>query len=366
MSTTVNIINSIDIVVIKGILLAMKLSIHPPASLARFTALGALLLLGSLSEARAAVNLLNVSYDPTREFYQDVNQVFSQLWKQSNGIDVIIKQSHGGSGKQARSVIDGLEADVVTLALEYDVQAIAENSRLLARDWRGRLPNNSAPYTSTIVFVVRANNPKQIKDWDDIVKPGVTIVVPNPKTSGGARWAYLAAYGYALKKYDNDPEKAKIFLQKLFRQVPILDTGARGATTTFIQRGIGDVLLSWENEALLALKEGGGGGKFQIVHPSISILAEPSVAWVDKNVQKHGTLRVAEAYLRFLYTDAGQELAAKHYYRPRNAAILAKHQQTFPELKLFTIDELFGGWQKAHKAHFAEGGLFDQLYRPTR
>ena len=312
-----------------------------------------------------AVSLLNVSYDPTREFYQEINTAFASDWKQKTGVELTIKQSHGGSGKQARSVIDGLQADVVTLALAYDINAIAQNARLLPPDWATRLPNNSSPYTSTIIFLVRANNPKKIQEWDDLVKPGVTIVVPNPKTSGGARWAYLAAYGYGLRHYQNDPEKAKIFLQKLYKQVPVLDSGARGATTTFAQRGIGDVLIGWENEALLALKEA-GPGKFEVIRPSVSILAEPPVALVDKNVDKHRTRKEAEAYLQFLYSQPGQEIAARHFFRPRNQEVLKKHPDLFPAMELFTIDEVFGGWQKAHKAHFAEGALFDQLLRANR
>ncbi|HUR47454.1 MAG TPA: sulfate ABC transporter substrate-binding protein [Candidatus Saccharimonadales bacterium] len=314
------------------------------------------------SAAPKPATLLNVSYDPTRELYTDINNVFIQDWKKKTGQEVTIKQSHGGSGKQARAVVDGLQADVVTLALAYDVDVLAERGRLLPADWQKRLPNNSSPYTSTIVFLVRKGNPKQIKDWDDLVKPGVGVIAPNPKTSGGARWNYLAAYGYALKKNNNNHEAAKEFVGKLYRNVPVLDTGARGATTTFAQRQIGDVLLGWENEAILALKEL-GKGEFELVTPSTSILAEPPVSVVDKVAKRHGTEAVAKAYLEFLYTEAGQEIAAKHYYRPRNEAIGKKYDTQFPKLNLFTIDEVFGGWQKAQKTHFSDGGVFDQIYR---
>jgi sulfate/thiosulfate transport system substrate-binding protein len=308
----------------------------------------------------AAVELLNVSYDPTRELYQDVNAAFAKAWKGKTGQDVDIQQSHGGSGKQARSVIDGLEADVVTLALAYDVDAIA-NSGLLPKNWQTRLPANSAPYTSTIVFLVRKGNPKKIKDWDDLAKPGVAVISPNPKTSGGARWNYLAAWGYALKKYGNDQKKAKDFVQRIYKNVPVLDTGARGATVTFVERGIGDVLIAWENEAILAVKDI-GKGKFDIVAPSVSILAEPPVAVVDKVANKHKTAAVAKAYLDFLYTPEGQEIAARHYYRPRSQTVAAKYAAQFPKVALFTIDELFGGWTKAQQTHFADGGVFDQIY----
>lgn len=312
--------------------------------------------------AGSSVELLNVSYDPTRELYQDVNEHFAQYWKTKTGQTVTIKQSHGGSGKQSRSVIDGLEADVVTLALAYDIDAIAQYG-LLPADWQKRLPDNSSPYTSTIVFLVRKGNPKQIKDWDDLVKPGISVITPNPKTSGGARWNYLAAWGYALKKHNGDEKKAQEFVTALLKNVPVLDSGARGATTTFVERGIGDVLLAWENEAYLAINEL-GKDKFEIVNPSVSILAEPPVAVVDKNVDKHNTRQVAEAYLQFLYSKEGQELAAKHYYRPRSEEVRKAHQAEFPDIELFTIDEVFGGWEKAQKIHFADGGVFDQIYQP--
>jgi sulfate/thiosulfate transport system substrate-binding protein len=315
--------------------------------------------------APKAVTLLNVSYDPTRELYQDVNTAFAKYWQQKTGDKVTVKQSHGGSGKQARSVIDGLDADVVTLALAYDIDAIAEKGKLLPADWQKRLPNNSAPYTSTILFLVRKGNPKGIKDWDDLVKPGVSVITPNPKTSGGARWNYLAAWGYALKKNNGDEKKAREFVAALFKNVPVLDTGARGATTTFVQRGIGDVLIAWENEAILSLKEL-GPGQFEIIAPSVSILAEPPVAVVDKVVSRHGTKAVAQAYLEYLYSPEGQEIAAKHYYRPRMEAVAQKHAADFPKLNLFTIDEVFGGWQKAQKTHFNDGGTFDQIQQANR
>jgi sulfate/thiosulfate-binding protein len=315
---------------------------------------------GAPLEAQGAVKLLNVSYDPTRELYQDFNAAFARHFKAQAKQDVTVQQSHGGSGKQARSVIDGLEADVVTLALAYDIDAVA-NSGLLPKNWQTRLPNNSAPYTSTIVFLVRKGNPKKIHDWDDLVRPGLSVITPNPKTSGGARWNYLAAWGYALGKYGNDANKAKDFVRRLFQNVPILDTGARGSTVTFVERGIGDVLIAWENEALLAAREI-GKGKFDIVSPSVSILAEPPVTVVDKVANKHKTAAVAKAYLEYLYTPEGQEIAAKHYYRPRNPAVAAKYAAQFPQLKLFTIDQLFGGWSKAQPAHFADGGVFDQIY----
>jgi sulfate/thiosulfate-binding protein len=309
------------------------------------------------------ITLLNVSYDPTRELYADVNSAFAEQWKkQHNGQELTIKQSHGGSGKQARAVIDGLQGDVVTLALAYDIDALAERGRLVPADWQKRLPNNSSPYTSTIVFLVRKGNPKGIKDWEDLVKAGVSVISPNPKTSGGARWNYLAAYGYALKKNNGDEAKAKAFVAALFKNVPILDTGARGATTTFIQRGIGDVLVGWENEAILAMNEL-GKGEYELVMPSVSILAEPPVTWVDRVVKRRGTEAAAKAYLEFLYTDAGQEIAARHYYRPRNVTIAKKHENQFPKVNLFTIDEVFGGWQKAQKTHFGDGGIFDQIYQ---
>jgi len=311
------------------------------------------------------LKLLNVSYDPTRELYEDFNKAFIKYWQEKAGQTVTIQQSHAGSGKQARSVIDGLEADVVTLALAYDIDAIAEKGRLVPVDWQKRLPNNSSPYTSTIVFLVRKGNPKGIKDWDDLVKPKRSVVTPNPKTSGGARWNYLAAWAYALRKNNNDEQKAREFVTALFRNVPVLDTGARGATTTFVQRGIGDVLLAWENEALLAIKEL-GKGEFEIVAPSLSILAEPPVTWVDRVVNRHGTRAVAEEYLKYLYTPEGQEIAAKHYYRPRLDTVAQKYGDFFPKMTLITIDEVFGGWQKAQKAHFSEGGIFDQIQRSQR
>jgi sulfate/thiosulfate-binding protein len=310
------------------------------------------------------IKLLNVSYDPTRELYQDVNAAFAKQWHEKTGDTVDIQQSHGGSGKQARSVIDGLEADVVTLALAYDIDAIADKAKLIDKDWQKRLPDNSTPYTSTIVFLVRKGNPKGIKDWDDLVKPGVSVVTPNPKTSGGARWNYLAAWGYALKKNNNDQAKAKEFVTKLFQNVKILDTGARGATTTFVQRGIGDVLIAWENEAFLSLKE--SGDKFELVAPSISILAEPPVAVVDKVAKRHGTEAAAKAYLEFLYSPEGQEIAAKNFYRPRSEAVAQKYADKFPKLTLFTIDEVFGGWQKAQKTHFDNDGIFDQIQSDNR
>src|SRR3954462_14558371 len=298
------------------------------------------------------VTLLNVSYDPTRELYQDFNQQFARYWKEKTGQDVTVRQSHGGSGKQARAVIDGLGADVVTLALAYDIDQIAEKGELLPANWQSRLPNNSAPYTSTIVLLTRKGNPKGIKDWGDLTKPGVSVITPNPKTSGGARWNYLAAWAWALRQPGGNEAKAKDFVSRVYKNVPVLDAGARGSTTTFVERGIGDVLIAWENEALLAIKEL-GPGKFEVVAPSISILAEPPVAVVDKMANKHGTREVAQAYLEYLYTDAGQEIAAKHFYRPRNAAIAAKYQSQFPSVKLVTVDEAFGGWKKAKATHFA-------------
>jgi len=310
--------------------------------------------------ARADQTLLNVSYDPTRELYKEFNTAFAAEWKKRTGETVTINTSHGGSGKQARSVIDGLEADVVTLALAYDIDAIAENGGLLNKDWQSRLPNNSSPYTSTIVFLVRKGNPKGIKDWGDLVKEGVQVITPNPKTSGGARWNYLAAYGWALDQNGGDEAKARDYLKKLFANVPVLDTGARGATTTFVQRGIGDVLLAWENEAFLSVKEL-GADKLEIVVPPKSILAEPPVAVVDKVVDKRGTRKVAEAYVQFLYTPTGQELAAKHFYRPRDPALARQHAANFGKVELFDISR-FGGWATAQKTHFADGGVFDQVY----
>ncbi|MBU3644028.1 MAG: sulfate ABC transporter substrate-binding protein [Candidatus Methylopumilus sp.] len=316
----------------------------------------------SLSAFAAEVTLLNVSYDPTRELYQDFNVAFAKYWQAKTGDTVTIKQSHGGSGKQARSVIDGLSADVVTLALSYDIDEISAKGRLIPKEWQKRLPHNSSPYTSTIVFLVRKGNPKKIKDWDDLVKPGVSVITPNPKTSGGARWNYLAAWAYALKQNNNSDAKAKEFLTKLFKNVPVLDTGARGATTTFVERGIGDVLLAWENEAFLAQKEL-GPDKFEIVVPSLSILAEPPVTVVDKVVDKRKTRAVATAYLEYLYTEEGQEIAAKNYYRPTLQSVAAKYEKFFPKVNLIKVDDVFGGWQKAQRTHFADGGTFDEIYQ---
>jgi sulfate/thiosulfate-binding protein len=309
------------------------------------------------------VKLLNVSYDPTRELYQEYNDAFAKYWKGKTGDDVVVSQSHGGSGKQAQSVINGLEADVVTLALAYDIDAISSQAKLLPANWAEKFPNNATPYTSTIVLLVRKGNPKNIQNWDDLVKPGVTAVVANPKTSGGARWAYLAAYAYALETYNHDDAKARDFIKQVYKHVPVLDSGARGATVTFAQRGIGDVLLAWENEAHLAQKEF-GNDKFDIITPPLSILAEPPVAVVTKNAKRHGTTEVAKAYLDYLYSDEGQEIAAKNFYRPRNEAIAAKYAGNFTQLKLVTIDQEFGGWTKAQATHFADGGVFDQIFQP--
>jgi len=308
------------------------------------------------------VELLNVSYDPTRELYEVENAAFAKQWKEKTGEELVVKQSHGGSGKQARAVIDGLDADVVTLALAYDVDAVAK-AGLVAPDWQKRFAHNASPFTSTIVFLVRKGNPKGLKGWDDLVKPGISVVTPNPKTSGGARWNYLAAWAYALKKNGGQEEKAKEFVRALYKNVPVLDSGARGSTTTFVERGIGDVLLAWENEAFLAVEQL-GKGKLEIVVPAASILAEPPVAIVEKNVAKHGTKALAEAYLGFLYTPEGQEIAAKSFYRPRDPKIAAKHSGKFPQLELFTVDGVFGGWTKAHASHFADGAIFDQIYTP--
>jgi len=313
--------------------------------------------------APGPVKLLNVSYDPTRELYQNFNAAFAKYWKAKTGVDLQIQQSHGGSGAQARSVLDGLQADVVTLALAYDVDVLADKGKLLPKNWQSRLPNNSTPYTSTIVFLVRKGNPKKIKDWEDLVRPGVGVITSNPKTSGGARWAYLAAWGYELKK-TGDENKARDFVTRLYRNVPVLDTGARGATTTFVQRGIGDVLLSWENEAYLAMNEL-GKDKFEVVVPAISVLAEPPVSVVDKVAAKHGTTEIAKAYLEYLYTDEGQEIAAQNFYRPRSEKVAAKYAKQFPKIELFTID-LFGGWTKAQQTHFSDGGVFDKIYTPGR
>jgi sulfate transport system substrate-binding protein len=318
---------------------------------------------GSTTAGRGAMELLNVSYDPTRELYQEFDGAFVKAWHDKTGETVSFRQSHGGSGSQARAVIDGLQADVVTLALAYDIDAIAK-AGLIAPNWQSRLPQNSAPYTSTIVFLVRKGNPKGIRDWADLVKPGVSVITPNPKTSGGARWNYLAAWGYALRQPGGDEQAARRFVTQLFANVPVLDSGARSATNTFVQRGMGDVLLAWENEAYLALDETDGG--VEIIAPSVSILAEPPVAVVDQVVDKRGTRAAAEAYLRFLYTPVGQELAAKHHYRPRDPEVATKHAAMFAQLELFKIDDVFGGWQKAQEAHFADGGTFDQIYKPGR
>ena len=332
----------------------------------RFSVVRRLALLGTVALAAGAVQakdltLLNVSYDPTRELYVDFNKAFAAHWKARTGDSVAVKQSHGGSGKQARSVIDGLEADVVTLALAYDIDALSERAKLLPADWQKRLPHNSAPYTSTYIFLVRKGNPKGIKNWDDLVKPGVSVITANPKTSGGARWGYLAAYGFALKQPGGDDAKAREFVSKLFANVPVLDSGARGSTVTFAERGVGDVLLAWENEAHLSLKEF-GADKFDIVYPPQSILAEPPVAVVDKNADKHGTRELATAYLEYLYTPEGQDIAARNFYRPIDAGVAARYAKQFPKIGLFTIDEVFGGWTKAQKTHFADGGVFDQIY----
>ena len=324
--------------------------------------LAALLSVGLAGQALADVTLLNVSYDPTRELYQDFNAAFAKYWKNRSNETVTIKQSHGGSGMLARSVIDGLEADVVTLALAYDVDALHEKGKLIPADWQKRLPHNAAPYTSTIVFLVRKGNPKKIRDWNDLARPGVEVITPNPKTSGGARWNYLAAWGYALKQPGGNDATAKDFVKKIFGNVKVLDSGARGSTTTFVERGIGDVLIAWENEAYLALKEL-GPDKFELVTPSLSILAEPPVAVVDKVVDKRGTRKVATAYLEYLYSPEGQTIAGDNYYRPRDARIAARYAKQFAPVKLFTIDEVFGGWTNAQKAHFADGGIFDQINR---
>jgi sulfate transport system substrate-binding protein len=318
------------------------------------------LTLTTLSVNAADVSILNVSYDPTRELYQDYNEAFAKYWKAKTGDNVKVQQSHGGAGKQARAVIDGLEADVATLALSYDIDQFYEKARLIPADWQKRLKNNSSPYTSTIVFLVRKGNPKKIKDWDDIVKPGISVITPNPKTSGGARWNYLAAWAYALKHNNNDEAKAKEFVTKLYKNAPILDSGARGSTTTFVERGIGDVLLAWENEAYLATKEL-GPDKVEIVVPSLSILAEPPVTLVDKYAKKHGTEKVAQAYLEYLYSEEGQEIAAKNYYRPSLESVAKKYANQFAKVNLIKIDDVFGGWQKAQKTHFNDGGVFDEI-----
>lgn len=307
------------------------------------------------------ITLLNVSYDPTRELYEDYNKAFAKYWKDKTGDDVTINLSNGGSGKQARAVIDGLDADVVTLGLAYDINAIAEKSGLLPKNWQTLLPNNSTPYTSTIVFLVRKGNPKNIQDWDDLAKPGISVITPNPKTSGGARWNYLAAWGYALKKFNGDEDKVKAFVGAIYKNVPVLDSGARGSTTTFVERGIGDVLIAWENEAYLAVNEL-GQGKFDIVIPSISILAEPPVAVVERDADRHGTNKVSEEYLKYLYSDEGQEIIAKHYYRPRNPQIAQKYADVLKPVNLFTLEDVFGSWKAAQKKHFADKGTFDQIY----
>jgi sulfate/thiosulfate-binding protein len=324
---------------------------------------GMVLSLLPLSGFAEPIRLLNVSYDPTRELYQEFNQAFVRYHKASTGKDVVIDQSHGGSGKQARSVIDGLAADVVTLALAADIDALYRHGNLIPEDWQKRLPNNSSPYTSTINFLVRKGNPKSIKDWGDLIKPGIQVITPNPKTSGGARWNFLAAWGYALKKNGNDEGKARDFITRLYKNVPVLDSGARGATTTFVQRGLGDVLIAWESDAFLSLKEF-GPDKFEIVNPTISILAEPPVSIVDKVVDQKGTRDAATEYLQYLYSPEGQEIAAKNYYRPRLPEVFAKYASQFPKIQLFTIDEVFGGWTKAQKTYFDDGGVFDQIYQP--
>jgi sulfate transport system substrate-binding protein len=328
--------------------------------LSKFITTAIWLLSATISAYAGESTLLNVSYDPTRELYQDFNKSFAAHWKSKSGEELKIKQSHGGSGKQARAVIDGLQADVVTLALAYDIDEIASRG-LIAKDWQKRLPHNSSPYTSTIVFLVRKGNPKKITDWHDIARPGISVITPNPKTSGGARWNHLAAWGYALKQPGGNEKSAQEFLAKIYKNVPVLDSGARGATTTFIERGIGDVLLTWENEALLAIKEL-GPDKVEIVAPSQSILAEPPVAVVDKVVERRGTRKQAEAYLQYLYTEEGQEIAAQNYYRPTNEKISKKYASQFPKVKLITVEEIAGNWAKAQKTHFSDGGIFDQIY----
>lgn len=336
---------------------------HPAPKRLRLILAGALMLAGSAATARQ-IQLLNVSYDPTRELYRDVDAAFARTWKAQTGDVVTIKQSHGGSGSQSRAVIDGLPADVVTLALAADIDAIAERAHALPADWQARLPHNSAPYYSTIVFLVRKGNPKGIKDWDDLVKPGIKVITPNPKTSGGARWNYLAAWGYAQRRYGS-VEGARDYMTKLFHNVPVLDSGARGATTTFVQRGQGDVLLAWENEAFLAVNQL-GKGKFDIVTPSVSVLAEPPVALVDRVVDKKGTRAAADAYLKFLYTPAAQDIIARNYYRPRDPAVAARYRARFPNVPLFTIDRNFGGWKRVQAAHFSDNGMFDQVFEAAK
>jgi len=330
--------------------------------LRRFLALlAATAALAAVGAAQAQTTLLNVSYDPTRELYQDYNAAFAKYWKTRTGETVTIRQSHGGSGKQARSVIDGLQADIVTLALAYDIDALYHNGKLLAADWQKKLPNNASPYTSTIVFLVRKGNPKRINDWPDLARQGIEVITPNPKTSGGARWNYLAAWGFALKQPGGSDETARAFVQKIYANTRVLDSGARGSTTTFVERGIGDVLIAWENEAYLAVKEL-GPDKFEIVTPSLSILAEPPVAVVDRNVDKKGTRKTAQAYVEYLYSPEGQAIAARHYYRPRDPAVAAQFARQFAAVKLFTVDEIFGGWRKAQKEHFDDGASFDRIY----
>lgn len=324
-----------------------------------------LLALGVIRGAAGEASLLNVSYDPTRELYQEINAAFAQVWQKKTGERLVVRQSHGGSGKQARAVLDGLEADVVTLALAYDIDALAIRGRLLPTNWQSRLPHNSAPFVSTVVFLVRRGNPKEIGDWDDLTRRGIKVITPNPKTSGGARWNYLAAYGYELKRTGGDHLRAQAFVERLFRNVPMLDTGARGAMTTFLQRGFGDVLIAWENEALLAERRL-APGRCEIVRPSASIVAEPPVAWVDRYTERHGTTALAREYLMFLYTEAGQETGARNFYRPTLKSVAAKHGDLFPEMPLFTVNELFGSWAAAHAQHFAEGGLFDRMYEHFR
>jgi sulfate transport system substrate-binding protein len=333
---------------------------------AALLAVGVWALCPSLQPASAKeVSILNASYDPTREFYKEYNAAFANYWQAKTGDRVVVRQANAGSGVEARAVINGLEADVVTLALAYDIDAIARQSHLLPADWEKRLPDHSSPYTSTIIFLVRKGNPKGIKDWDDLIKPGLSVITPDPKTSGGARWNYLAAWGYALKRFGNDQARARDFVVRLYRNVPVLDSGARAASSTFVQRGIGDVLLAWENEALLSLNEVAKGA-VELVTPSVSILAEPPVAWVDKVVDKRGTRAVAQAYLEYLYSPEGQEIAARHYYRPRLASVAEKHAGEFPKLDLFTIEEMFGGWQEAQKTHFGTDGIFDQIQQANR
>jgi sulfate/thiosulfate-binding protein len=333
--------------------------------LSYFAILSALFGIVVPAAARANIVLLNASYDPTRELFREFNIAFSKYWKEKTGQTVTVRQSHGGSGGQARAVIDGLGADVVTLALAYDIDALHRRANFVPENWQSSLPFNSAPYTSTVVFLVRKGNPKNIKDWGDLVRPGVSVITPNPKTSGGGRWNYLAAWGYALRRNKGSEAKAREFVSRLYRQVPVLDSGARGATTTFVQRDIGDVLLTWENEAHLAIREL-GSDKFEIVVPSVSILAEPTVSIVDRMVDRHGTRAVARAYLEYLYSPEGQEIAARNYYRPRLESVAAKYAKQFGKLDLFTIDGMFGGWRKAQKTHFADGGMFDRIYKGGR